>query len=128
MDESSLTGESDHVKKGENFDPMVLSGTHVMEGSGKIVVTAVGVNSQAGIIFTLLGAAVDQQEAEIRKMKKGKLARILQNGLLFFLFFFKCSLLFLFFFFPPLNPSIVFIPYNHPSIRKRILFIRSLLL
>lgn len=50
---------------------MVLSGTHVMEGSGKIVVTAVGVNSQAGIIFTLLGAAVDQQEAEIRKMKKG---------------------------------------------------------
>lgn len=50
---------------------MVLSGTHVMEGSGKMLVTAVGVNSQAGIIFTLLGAAVDQQEAEIRKMKKG---------------------------------------------------------
>lgn len=72
MDESSLTGESDHVKKGEQFDPMVLSGTHVMEGSGKMVVTAVGVNSQAGIIFTLLGAAVDQQEAEIKKMKKGK--------------------------------------------------------
>lgn len=71
MDESSLTGESDHVKKGENFDPMVLSGTHVMEGSGKMLVTAVGVNSQAGIIFTLLGAAVDEQEAEIKKMKKG---------------------------------------------------------
>lgn len=51
---------------------MVLSGTHVMEGSGKMVVTAVGVNSQAGIIFTLLGAAVDQQEAEIRQMKKGE--------------------------------------------------------
>lgn len=45
-----------------------------MEGSGKIVVAAVGVNSQAGIIFTLLGAAVDQQEAEIRKMKKGEYA------------------------------------------------------
>lgn len=27
IDESSLTGESDHVKKGESFDPMVLSGT-----------------------------------------------------------------------------------------------------
>lgn len=26
VDESSLTGESDHVKKGEAFDPMVLSG------------------------------------------------------------------------------------------------------
>ncbi|XP_026673714.1 plasma membrane calcium-transporting ATPase 2 isoform X3 [Ceratina calcarata] len=71
VDESSLTGESDHVKKGEGFDPMVLSGTHVMEGSGKMLVTAVGVNSQAGIIFTLLGAAVDQQEQEIKKMKKG---------------------------------------------------------
>ncbi|XP_066246917.1 plasma membrane calcium-transporting ATPase 2 isoform X6 [Euwallacea similis] len=70
VDESSLTGESDHVKKGEHFNPMVLSGTHVMEGSGKMLVTAVGVNSQAGIIFTLLGAAVDQQEQEIKKMKK----------------------------------------------------------
>ncbi|XP_065370727.1 plasma membrane calcium-transporting ATPase 2 isoform X7 [Calliphora vicina] len=70
VDESSLTGESDHVKKGIDSDPMVLSGTHVMEGSGKMIVTAVGVNSQAGIIFTLLGAAVDEQEAEIKKMKK----------------------------------------------------------
>ncbi|XP_070503419.1 plasma membrane calcium-transporting ATPase 2 isoform X3 [Chironomus tepperi] len=70
IDESSLTGESDHVKKGENYDPMVLSGTHVMEGSGKMIVTAVGVNSQAGIIFTLLGAAVDEQEQAIKKMKK----------------------------------------------------------
>jgi Ca2+ transporting ATPase len=70
VDESSLTGESDHVKKGEHFDPMVLSGTHLMEGSGKMLVTAVGVNSQAGIIFTLLGAAVDEQEAEMKKMKK----------------------------------------------------------
>ncbi|XP_013174706.1 PREDICTED: plasma membrane calcium-transporting ATPase 3 isoform X3 [Papilio xuthus] len=70
VDESSLTGESDHVKKGESFDPMVLSGTHVMEGSGKMLVTAVGVNSQAGIILTLLGAAVDKQEKEIKQMKK----------------------------------------------------------
>lgn len=56
VDESSLTGEPDHVKKGDTIDPMLLSGTHVMEGSGKMVVTAVGVNSQAGIIFALLGA------------------------------------------------------------------------
>lgn len=79
VDESSLTGESDHVKKGEAFDPMVLSGTHVMEGSGKMLVTAVGVNSQAGIIFTLLGAAVDQQEQEIKKMKKGMTLAFVQQ-------------------------------------------------
>jgi len=30
VDESSLTGESDHVKKGEAFDPMVLSGEKVL--------------------------------------------------------------------------------------------------
>merc|ERR1712106_542526 len=35
---------------------MLLAGTHVMEGSGKMVVTAVGPNSQTGIIFTLLGS------------------------------------------------------------------------
>ena len=44
VDESSLTGESDHVKKGENVDPLLLSGTHVMEGSGKMLVVAVGVS------------------------------------------------------------------------------------
>lgn len=71
IDESSLTGESDQVKKGVAADPMVLSGTHVMEGSGRILVTAVGVNSQAGIIFTLLGAAAEEVEKEEKKMKKG---------------------------------------------------------
>jgi Ca2+ transporting ATPase len=51
VDESSLTGESDQVKKGATVDPMVLSGTHVMEGSGKVLVTAVGVNSQVNPFF-----------------------------------------------------------------------------
>ncbi|CAG0885916.1 unnamed protein product, partial [Darwinula stevensoni] len=70
VDESSLTGESDQVKKGEKIDPMVLSGTHIMEGSGKILVTAVGINSQAGIIFTLLGAAMDEQQKQAKQRKK----------------------------------------------------------
>jgi len=67
VDESSLTGESDQVNKGVSVDPMVLSGTHVMEGSGKVLVTAVGVNSQAGIIFTLLGAADVVEEKEMQQ-------------------------------------------------------------
>uniref|UniRef100_A0AAY4DPS6 Calcium-transporting ATPase n=1 Tax=Denticeps clupeoides TaxID=299321 RepID=A0AAY4DPS6_9TELE len=70
IDESSLTGESDHVRKAVDKDPMLLSGTHVMEGSGKMVVTAVGVNSQTGIIFTLLGAGEAEEE---KKDKKGKI-------------------------------------------------------
>ncbi|XP_027631820.1 plasma membrane calcium-transporting ATPase 4 isoform X2 [Tupaia chinensis] len=69
IDESSLTGESDHVKKSLDKDPMLLSGTHVMEGSGRMVVTAVGVNSQTGIIFTLLGASEDDEEDKKKKAK-----------------------------------------------------------
>ncbi|XP_032361696.1 plasma membrane calcium-transporting ATPase 1 isoform X3 [Etheostoma spectabile] len=70
IDESSLTGESDHVKKTQEKDPMLLSGTHVMEGSGKMLVTAVGVNSQTGIIFTLLGTSEDDEEDEEEKKKE----------------------------------------------------------
>ncbi|XP_072438259.1 plasma membrane calcium-transporting ATPase 2 isoform X16 [Chiloscyllium punctatum] len=70
IDESSLTGESDHVRKSADKDPMLLSGTHVMEGSGKMLVTAVGVNSQTGIIFTLLGAGGEEEEKKDKKAKK----------------------------------------------------------
>ncbi|XP_042585414.1 plasma membrane calcium-transporting ATPase 3-like isoform X11 [Cyprinus carpio] len=71
IDESSLTGESDHVRKSIAKDPMLLSGTHVMEGSGKMVVTAVGVNSQTGIIFTLLGAGeMEEEKKDCKKAKK----------------------------------------------------------
>ncbi|XP_056323816.1 plasma membrane calcium-transporting ATPase 4 isoform X3 [Danio aesculapii] len=68
IDESSLTGESDQVRKSLEKDPMLLSGTHVMEGSGRMVVSAVGLNSQTGIIFTLLGAGEDEE----KKVKKAK--------------------------------------------------------
>lgn len=80
VDESSLTGESDHVKKGENADPMLLSGTHVMEGSGKMLVTAVGINSQAGIIFTLLGAADAENDKAKKKKKAYKKKKLNKSG------------------------------------------------
>uniref|UniRef100_A0A8C8DSR9 Calcium-transporting ATPase n=1 Tax=Oryzias sinensis TaxID=183150 RepID=A0A8C8DSR9_9TELE len=72
IDESSLTGESDHVRKSLEKDPMLLSGTHVMEGSGRMVVSAVGLNSQTGIIFTLLGASEHDEEKKVKKSKKRK--------------------------------------------------------
>ncbi|XDA81472.1 hypothetical protein R6Z07F_011402 [Ovis aries] len=87
IDESSLTGESDHVKKSLERDPMLLSGealttpapsplpadtatetgTHVMEGSGQMAVTAVGISSQTGIIYTLSGAS-EWEEEEKKKV------------------------------------------------------------
>uniref|UniRef100_A0A3P9QE58 Calcium-transporting ATPase n=1 Tax=Poecilia reticulata TaxID=8081 RepID=A0A3P9QE58_POERE len=69
LDESSLTGESDQVRKSLDKDPMLLSGTHVMEGSGRMVVSAVGLNSQTGIIFTLLGSGEHDDEKKVKKAK-----------------------------------------------------------
>uniref|UniRef100_A0A803YEA7 Calcium-transporting ATPase n=1 Tax=Meleagris gallopavo TaxID=9103 RepID=A0A803YEA7_MELGA len=77
IDESSLTGESDQVRKSVDKDPMLLSGTHVMEGSGRMLVTAVGVNSQTGIIFTLLGAGGEEEE---KKDKKGRFLNTSTDG------------------------------------------------
>ena len=42
-----------------------------MEGSARMLVTAVGINSQTGIIFALLGASHEEQDKEDKK-KKGK--------------------------------------------------------
>ena len=67
VDESILTGEFDPVSKGIDVDPTLFSGTLVMEGSGRMLVTAVGLNSQTGIIFTLIGAA----QIKHKKSKSG---------------------------------------------------------
>ncbi|KAI0982624.1 hypothetical protein GJ496_006785 [Pomphorhynchus laevis] len=63
IDESSLTGESDLIKKNEENRTM-LSGTNVMEGSGKMLVVAVGANSQIGVILKLLDENQDVDEAK----------------------------------------------------------------
>ena len=62
IDESSLTGESDLIKKSPDTDPILLSGTQAMEGSGKMLVLAVGEHSQTGMIFKLLGATKDDDD------------------------------------------------------------------
>ncbi|XP_068585031.1 plasma membrane calcium-transporting ATPase 1-like [Cebidichthys violaceus] len=72
IDESPMTGESDHVKKSVDKDIVLLSGTHVMEGSGKMLVTAVGENSQSGIIFKLLVAGEEGESDAEEKAKKAK--------------------------------------------------------
>uniref|UniRef100_A0A8C9QRF3 Calcium-transporting ATPase n=1 Tax=Scleropages formosus TaxID=113540 RepID=A0A8C9QRF3_SCLFO len=81
IDESSLTGESDQVRKSLDKDPMLLSGTHVMEGSGRMVVTAVGLNSQTGIIFTLLGAGSEDEEKKVKKAPENRNKAKTQDGI-----------------------------------------------
>ena len=49
------------IKKSLESDQFLLAGTQVMEGGGTMVVTAVGENSQQGIILMLL---IDQDKEE----------------------------------------------------------------
>jgi len=42
-----------------------------MEGSGKMLVVAVGINSRAGIIIALLGATQQAKENKAKKKTKG---------------------------------------------------------
>lgn len=60
MDEASLTGEAELVKKKVGADPMLLAGTQVMEGGGTMLVTAVGPYSQQGMIFQLMTNREDE--------------------------------------------------------------------
>eukprot|EP01026_Neomeris_dumetosa_P031185 TRINITY_DN24753_c0_g1_i10.p1 TRINITY_DN24753_c0_g1~~TRINITY_DN24753_c0_g1_i10.p1 ORF type:complete len:1101 (+),score=168.83 TRINITY_DN24753_c0_g1_i10:61-3303(+) len=54
VDESHMTGESDDIDKNVLNDPILLSGSKVLAGAGKALVTAVGPNSQQGVIQNLL--------------------------------------------------------------------------
>ena len=72
VDEASLTGETDLIKKNDWQNVTIFSGTHVMEGSGNFLVTAVGLNSQTGIIMTLLGATNDKANSTVNQKSNNK--------------------------------------------------------
>lgn len=48
----------------------MTTGTHVMEGSGKMLVTAVGPYSQTGIIFALLNESPEDKKDKKKNKKK----------------------------------------------------------
>lgn len=78
IDESSLTGETDQIKKSIN-KPMLFSGTKVMEGSAKVLITAVGINSQTGIIMSLLGATESDDKKDSSKKENNKVYKGVEN-------------------------------------------------
>ena len=50
----------------------VCLGTHVMEGSGKMLVVAVGINSCAGIIRALLNPTHEKKDKKAKKKGRAK--------------------------------------------------------
>ena len=89
MDESALTGESDAMKKesyqkcqelknkGEKVpSPIILSGTHCIEGNGKAIVLAVGDHSQKGIIKRTVFNAQEKSQTPL-EMKLDRIAELI---------------------------------------------------
>jgi len=62
VDESTMTGEPDAIKKNE-ANPFLISGCSVVEGVGRMLVIAVGTHSEKGKIKALL---VKEQEVTLR--------------------------------------------------------------
>ena len=52
--EAAMTGEPLDIQKDHVKDPFLLSGTSISEGSGRMIVVAVGGNSQWGVILKTL--------------------------------------------------------------------------
>ncbi|ESQ47569.1 hypothetical protein EUTSA_v10022129mg, partial [Eutrema salsugineum] len=61
VDESSMTGESDHVEVSLNGNTFLFSGTKVADGFGKMAVTSVGMNTAWGQMMSHISRDTNEQ-------------------------------------------------------------------
>ncbi|XVF06307.1 hypothetical protein REPUB_Repub06bG0036100 [Reevesia pubescens] len=61
VDESSMTGESDHVEVNEKKNPFLLSGTKVTDGYGYMLVTSVGMNTAWGEMMSSIRRDLNEE-------------------------------------------------------------------
>ncbi|CAH8375610.1 unnamed protein product [Eruca vesicaria subsp. sativa] len=61
VDESSMTGESDHVEVNLNGNTFLFSGTKIADGFGKMVVTSVGMNTAWGQMMSHISRDTNEQ-------------------------------------------------------------------
>ncbi|KAK7243135.1 hypothetical protein RIF29_37922 [Crotalaria pallida] len=61
VDESSMTGESDNVEVNCNHHPFLFSGTKVVDGYAKMLVTSVGMNTTWGQMMSSISHDTDEQ-------------------------------------------------------------------
>ncbi|KAA6394931.1 MAG: putative Calcium-transporting ATPase 3, plasma membrane-type [Streblomastix strix] len=74
-DESSMTGESDLIKKSPEQMPFMLCGCKVQTGFGKMVVVAVGMNTQFGILKQTIIASAQKKQQTPLQQKLDQLAK-----------------------------------------------------
>ncbi|XP_039156101.1 putative calcium-transporting ATPase 13, plasma membrane-type [Eucalyptus grandis] len=71
IDESSMTGESDHVEVNHKENPFLFSGTKVADGYGQMLVTSVGMNTTWGEMMSLISRDNSEQtplQARLNKL------------------------------------------------------------
>ncbi|KAG6750637.1 hypothetical protein POTOM_045145 [Populus tomentosa] len=71
VDESSMTGESDHVEVNGSENPFLFSGTKVTDGFGFMLVTSVGMNTAWGEMMSSISRDLDEQtplQARLNKL------------------------------------------------------------
>lgn len=81
IDESSMTGESEPLKVNED-SPYLLSGTKVQDGSGLMLVTGVGMNTEWGHLMATLSEGGDD-ETPLQVKLNGVATLIGKIGLMF---------------------------------------------
>ncbi|CBI34171.3 unnamed protein product, partial [Vitis vinifera] len=88
VDESSMTGESDHVEINDKDNPFLFSGTKVSDGFGTMLVTSVGMNTAWGEMMSSIRRELDEQtplQARLDKLastigKLGLAVALIFNG------------------------------------------------
>ncbi|KAL9323608.1 hypothetical protein ACSQ67_008465 [Phaseolus vulgaris] len=70
VDESSMTGESDHVEISRQHRPFLFSGTKVAEGYAKMLVTSVGMSTTWGQMMSSISRDIDEQTPLQERLNK----------------------------------------------------------
>jgi len=70
VDESSMTGESDHVEISRKHHPFLFSGTKVAEGYAKMLVTSVGMTTTWGQMMSSISRDIDEQTPLQERLNK----------------------------------------------------------
>ncbi|KAL9168725.1 hypothetical protein ABFS82_04G034000 [Erythranthe guttata] len=70
VDESSMTGESDHVEVDQNHNPFLLSGSKVADGSSRMLVVSVGMNTSWGEMMSSITRDSNEQTPLQERLNK----------------------------------------------------------
>lgn len=70
VDESSMTGESDHVEVNSVHNPFLLSGSKVADGCSRMMVTSVGMNTSWGEMMSSITRDTNEQTPLQERLNK----------------------------------------------------------